>query len=323
VPVAPTYASRDQLDAFAGWLNQKVLASDVSKSQIAGALGHDSIQQLNKFLRGDAVPMPATLRRICEIIGISWTEAFALVGFYGEILEILAKLSLLATQWLNEDNAEPRKPHLRHGVGRIGKLLVRQALKQEKFERRYTIGNWVEPPGLPPTEEHLQSVLPEHRDAFRAFYEEDAQDPQSIYCVVPKPMALAILIAVVGFPRRGDIFKSGTDRYAADLFTASLKLVEYAEETVKLYKLPPLLQLAEDALKDRTLEFELRRVVAAEYTVAWADAECSFYTHIARLAALEYFGVAGSSMDNITAESQLPQIRRATLPETSELLSFA
>ena len=50
----------------------------------------------------------------------------------------------------------------------------------------------------------------------------------------------------------------------------------------------------------------LRRVIAAEYVVRWADQECEFYTHIVRLAALEYFGVAGSSMDNLTPEMHLP-----------------
>ena len=55
-------------------------------------------------------------------------------------------------------------------------------------------------------------------------------------------------------------------------------------------------------------------MIAAEYVVKWADQECEIYTHIERLAALEYFGVAGSSMDNLTPEMQLPHIRPATLP---------
>ena len=42
-----------------------------------------------------------------------------------------------------------------------------------------------------------------------------------MWCYVPKPLGLAILIAVAGFARRGDIYKSGADRYAADIFAAS------------------------------------------------------------------------------------------------------
>jgi hypothetical protein len=320
MPVPPTYASPDQLEAFAAWLSEKVANSTVSKTRIAAAMGHDTTQQLNRILRGEITPMPPTLRTICERIGASWTEAFALAGFYGEILDVLAMLSLLADRWLNEDKAHPRKSHLRRGVAQIDSMPSWKAMEEPQYARRYMVGSWTEPPDPPPTEEYLANVIPEHREALRQSYEEASREPRKICCYLPKPMALAILIAVVGFPRRGDIYKSGVDRYAADVFAASTKLVELAEDTVGPYNLPPLLQRAEDALKDRTLPFELRRVVAAEYTVKWADTECEFYTHIARLATLEYFGVAGSSMDTVTAEIQLPQIRRAALPEISELL---
>ena len=191
---------------------------------------------------------------------------------------------------MNEDEAQPRSPHLRRGVTRIGKLPIWEAVEQPEYARRYTVGSWTQSPGRPPREPDFENIAPEHRETFKQFYENESMEPQTVRCFVPRPMALAILIAVVGFPRRGDIYKSGADRYAADIFAASTNLIELAEQTVGSYKLPPLLQRAEDALKDKALPFELRRVVAAEYTVKWADTECEFYTHIARLAALEFFG---------------------------------
>jgi transcriptional regulator with XRE-family HTH domain len=313
----------DQRHFFTKWLNEVVAASEVSKTKIAAALGHDTTQQLNKILRGEIMPMPETLRKICDRIGVPWTMGYANAGYYGEILEILALLSLLAKRWLEEDGATPHPPRFRQGVLQIGEQPIWEALKEPRFARRYTAGSWIEQPPHPPPESDLEKFEPEHREMFKRFCEEEAREPRTVWCFVPKPLGLAILIAVAGFTRRGDIYKSGADRYAADIFAASTKLIELAEQQVRSYKLPPLLQRAEDALKDRELPFELRRVIAAEYTVKWADQECEFYTHIARLAALEYFGVAGSSMDNLTPEMDLPHLRPANLPEISDFLIFA
>jgi hypothetical protein len=319
VPIAPSYVARDQRQFFTQWLNDVVAASPMSKSQIAAALGHDTTQQLNKFLRGTVLPMPETLRTICDCIGVPWTMAYAHAGYYGEILGILALLSLLASKWLKEDGAQPDRANFRRGVVRIGELSIWEAMQQPRTAARYTVGSWVEKPPLPPSEEDLEKFEPEHRENFRRFYKAESKQPRVVSCFVPKPLGLAILIAVAGFSRRGDIYKSGTDRYAADIFASSTKLIELAERTVdRSYTLPPLLRRAENVLKDRKLPFELRRVIAAEYVVSWADAESEFYTHIVRLAALEYFGVAGSSMDNLTPEMQLPHIRPATLPPISE-----
>lgn len=324
MPIAPSYAAPDQRRFFVAWLNEVVANSKVSKTKIAAAMGHDTTQQLNKILRGEIMPMPETLRTICDRIDVPWTMGYANAGYYGEILSILALLSLLSDQWLEEDGAQPRRPRFGHGVLHIGEQPVWEAVEQPRFATRYTAGSWIEQPPLPPSESDFERIAPEHRDAFKRFYEEESREPRTTWCFVPKPLGLAILIAVAGFPRRGDIYKSGADRYAADIFAASTSLIELAEERVRSsYTLPALLQRAEDALKDSALPFELRRVIAAEYTVKWADQECGFYTHIARLAALEYFGVAGSSMDNLTPETQLPQIRAARLPEISEFLTFS
>ena len=322
MPVPPTYVAPDQRRFFTAWLNDVVANSKVSKLKIAAALGHDTTQQLNKFLRGEALPMPETLRKICECIGVPWTMAYANAGYYGEILNILALLSLLSDRWLEEDNAQPRRPRFRHGVLHVGELPIWEAIQQPRFALRYTAGSWIQQPPLPPSEADWENIAPEHREAFKTLYEQESKEPRPVWCCVPKPLGLAILIAVAGFPRRGDIYKSGADRYAADIFATSTKLIENAEQRVRSYKLPPLLQRAEDTLKDRALPFELRRIIAAEYTVKWADQECELYTHIVRLGALEYFGVAGSTIDNLTLEMQLPHLRPAKLPEISEFLSF-
>ena len=277
MPVPPSYVAPDQRHFFTQWLNEVVGASKVSKSELAAALGHDTTQQINKFLRGTAMPMPDTLRKICDRIAVPWTMAYAHAGYYGEILGILALLSLLADKWLKEDDAQPDRARFYHGVMRIAGMPVWEAMQQPRFAARYTAGSWVEQPPLPPSEEDLEKFDPEHRENFKRFYEQESKEPRTVSCFVPKPLGLAILIAVAGFSRRGDIYKCGADRYAADIFAASTRLIELAEHAVaRSYTLPPLLHKAEDTLKDRALPFELRRVIAAEYVVKWADGSVSY-----------------------------------------------
>jgi hypothetical protein len=53
----------------------------------------------------------------------------------------------------------------------------------------------------------------------------------------------------------------------------------------------------------------------SEYTVAWASVQSALYTHTVRLGAMRRFGVAGSKESDPQLEEQLPDIRRAELPE--------
>lgn len=318
MPVPPSYAPQNQRAAFAQWLSARLEASRVSKSKVAAALGHDTIQQLNKFLRAEILPMPLTLRRICRVIGVPWTEAYANAGYYGEILGALARLARLARIWAQEDHADPLPPST-HGILRIGDTLAIEALAEQRYRKRYTIGSWEEAPMDPPPESDYEGASPEIAAIFKATYEHRSKHPTTVSVVVPKPLAVAILIAIAGFPRRGDIYKSGAKSYAANLFAGTVDLVNLAECTVPHeFHLPALLQSADNALKDSELPFGLRRIIAAEYTVQWADHQCNMYAHIARLATHDYFGVAGSSVDNLTPEYQLPQIRRAVLPDLTE-----
>jgi hypothetical protein len=144
--------------------------------------------------------------------------------------------------------------------------------------------------------------------------DDDGQQRQAY--VVPKPMAAAILVVTTGFPRRGDIWKQGVDVYPVYLFEAITPMAELALENASI-EFNENIHRADDALSDMRLSIDGRRVVAAEYMLAWADAICQGYTHYARLASLEYFGLAGVSIDKMTPEIQLPQIRRAQLPDVN------
>jgi len=273
------------------------------------------------------LPSPGTLRRICSALDVSWLEAFALAGYYHEVLEVLVALGELGKRWLAEDNAfrdeEEARSFRSIGVTQLDGKIVWDALNEERYAARYTVGRWEEGPFEPPPASDFEGMDPHVAALLKGQFERESQQPRLVHCVVPKPLAVAILIAVAGFPRRGDIYKDGAVAYAANLLSGATRLIEIAEASAgRRYVLPPFLRKADDVLKDRALMLDAKRVIAAEYIVAWADYECGRYTHIARLAAFEYFGEAGSSMKTITPYVQLPQLRRSELPDPAEFANL-
>jgi hypothetical protein len=307
MPRSPTYAQQYQLVAFREWLSAELAKRTVSKSRLAAALQYDSIQHVNKILRGTP-PMPATLYKLCVAAEIPWLAAFAMAGYYGEILSALARLERLSNAWRREDGVDPSlddEAQFRSiGAIRIGGQI---ALSDEAHRKRYHVGLW--------REDHLDVDTSELPEESRRTIEARLKRP--VVVVVPKPLAAAILISVTGFPRRGDIWKEGASNYAAHLLEKITPLIDFTPGGSRR-SLPPLLKAADDALRNRVVPLDARRVIASEYIVAWADSLCQPYTHFARLASFEYFGVAGSSWPRPSVEIQLPQLRRASLPAISE-----
>jgi transcriptional regulator with XRE-family HTH domain len=331
-PRAPSYAGLQQRAAFANWLQSLREERGVSRKQLARALwGTNSADTTTARIKRyetvvpDALgrpkrvmlPSPQTLRRICRELNVSWLTGFANAGYYHELLQVLAALVGLAWQWLDEDAAFAREGARQSfrsaGVTALGGQIVWEALQQPRYADRYIEGMITQAP-LPRAEPTVRpgNDIPEH---VLRLMEED-QGPRQWGYVVPKPMAVAVLVVTTGFPRRGDIWKKGVDMYAVHLFEAITPMAELALKSASV-ELKDNIQRADEALADLRLSIDGRRVVAAEYLLAWADAFCQGYTHYARLASLEYFGLAGVSIDKMTPEIQLPQIRRARLPDVS------
>jgi transcriptional regulator with XRE-family HTH domain len=263
------------------------------------------------------MPSPDTLRKISDALKMPWPSTFTFAGYYHEILEALAALAELGKRWLEEDGVVTDLPTALTfrsvGVHRLGEYTVWHALKNPYYQNRYipgTIRQDLRKSIESQTVGHSSEQVAESMQ--RALQRHDALFDRFSY-VVPKPMAVTILVIASGFPRRGDILKSGVDIYAVRLLEAATPLLEYAQRVAKV-KLSGGVRRADDVLRDVQLPIDGRRVVAAEHLISWADGICQGYTHYARLASMEYFGVAGSTIDNITPEYQLPQIRRARLP---------
>lgn len=331
-PRSPSYASLDQRAVFAAWLTQERERRGVSRKQLARKLWPTSsddatttriksYETVQHDERGRVVhvmlPSREVLRRICEVLDISWLSAFTSAGYYRDVLQALAALVTLGYRWLDRDLAFARdgaKMSFRSlGVTELDGRVVWDAMQELPFSARYISGSFLQLPAetqVVPETDVEGNPLPEIvRQAFA-----ETRAPREQHYVVPKPMAVAILVAASGFPRRGDVWKPGADMYAVHVLEAATPLVDHALRNTKLALSGHLLR-ADEALRDARLPLDSRRVVAAEHMIAWADDICQGYTHCARLASFDYFGVSGSSTDKITVEYMLPRIRRAALPD--------
>jgi hypothetical protein len=316
------------------WLGEQIARSGLTRKAIARQLWPDSADSATthpiklytevRIVNGKpqvSLPAPETLRKLCDLLGLAWPEAFALAGYYRELLQALADLADLGYEWIATDCKDDPIAEGFHfnGVHELGGMYLEEALERPEYTQRYVIGSWEEgpfedfdPPASP------EGDQPEQSDFFQAWLRTNATQARCVTAVVPKPLAIAILVAVTGFPRRGDLYKDGISAYAAGLLRNASWLIDAAAEQSKSRRLPPLLQLADDALRDKHLMLEVKRVIAAEYVVAWADKQCAVYTHVARLAALARFGIAGSSVSTQNGEEILPDIRRALLPNADD-----
>lgn len=283
--------AEERRDAGA-FLQALVEGSGRSKRSVLAAMGYEGgTNRLNSYFRGERLPAPETLRAICVAIGASYVEVVDRFGYYREIIGILADLVWFGARWLQE--AESR-----------GKPMD---------AKRYAFGSWLQPERqvvcvkLAPIEfspgETSSASVPSSLDCVDpSLSRETVIAPEHTTTTkVPKPIGLAIMLAVLAFPRRGDVYKKGARQYRERLAREAHHLVDAAEcgraETKAAGRprnLPSYLQRACHVLDDPHLAFDSKRPVAGEYVQAWADSLCKPFTDYARLAAFEFFGVAGS-----------------------------
>jgi transcriptional regulator with XRE-family HTH domain len=228
---APTYADEVQIRHFLEWFEDERKRTNTSKTQLAEALGRDGTAYVTKILQGRTLPTPSTLRRLCAVMSIPWFVAFARIGYYRSILLVLQGMVALGQKWCIEDATypTPSASTFRYaGVLRIGSEMVVDALSNPQYGKRYVVGAYREVP----------------------------EDVGIVSCVVPKPLAVAIFVACAGFPRRGDVYKDGLSRFAADLLTSASDLVNLADSGDDSQKPSGLLGDADNALKNQSMPFD-------------------------------------------------------------------
>lgn len=331
------------------WLEESIGLNKTQLLNRLGELGiTSSSNRLKSYFTGKRRLEPETLEAICEAGNLSYLEAVDRLGYYREVVRVLDDLVWLGAQWLEEDDARGGTlGALGEETSRLNSLRNTGVLywKNEpitwgqqmpwsdkpgfdpstlpEFTNRYVVGAWrvlehqntrVEHPPI--------EVVPGGTFSLTVPYTSDRIEPslrqQSLivpectrFVTLPKPIAIAILLALLAFPLRGDGYKEGAPEYrynlgnAADgLVRAAKKLRTEVRSAGRPKALHALLRRASDALDDRRIPFNYRRPVAAEYVVMWADAICDRFTRYARLAAFDFWGEAGGHSWTLTAVPQ-------------------
>jgi hypothetical protein len=345
-----------------------------------------SSNRLKSYFTGERRLEPETLEAICEAGKLSYLEAVDRLGYYREVVRVLDDLVWLGARWLEEDDARGGTlgPH-GDEASRLDSLRDTAVLywKNEPITWGHQLP-WRDKPGLDPrsvpefTNRYVVvSWLALERQAVRVKFAPievvpggtfsmtvpqalERVDPslpreavtvseQTVLKAVPKPIAVAILLAVLAFPLRGDGYKEGAPEYRFNLGKAADALVREAtklraevRQAGRPKNLHPRLQRACDALDDRGVPFNYRRPVAAEYVVTWADAICRDFSRYARLAAFDFWGEAGGRSWSTTVARlyvapgkaadvripapspfvQSPQQELADLPEIDTLTTY-
>ena len=346
----PTFLRPDEWPEAGAFLEQAFIASGLSKRSVLAAIHYEGgTNRLNSWFRGDPMATPETLARICPPLKLSYLETIDRFGYYRELLRIFDDLVQLGDRWRDEDQAfgqllrpSPDPKTLRdsgvvywhgrvitwgHEMAGVGPFDPRE---DPTFEKPYTVGEWREQ--MPQIPRNIPRIV---RDAVHA--------TRSTAVVVPKPTAIAIVLAVLAFSRRGDWQRQGADEYRIELARAADALVKASRvsRAGRPRYLHSLLQRAMDTLDDSSIPFNSRRPIAAEYIIAWAESICEPYTRFARLAAFDLWGEAGgrAPTDSVrvdarpgqttsvtitppTIYSQMPQLLEATLPEIEPLTTY-
>jgi hypothetical protein len=382
-----TFLDRAEWPEAGAWLEASVRQSGKSDQEIIAHMDLDrGPDRLRSYYRGERLPTPKTMRAICDAADLSYVEAVDRFGYYREIVRLFDDLVWLGAQWLEEDGARGgtlgrlgEEPSPLDSLRNTGVLYWkneaitwgRQMPWSDKpgldpsnfpeFTNRYTIGSWLELEHrnvrveLPPIDivpgGTFSLTVPQALDRVAPSLKQESLivPEHTLSVVVPKPIGIAILLATLAFPLRGDGYKEGAPEYRYDLGKAADGLVREATGLRTQLRavgrpkgLHPLLQRACDALDDRRIHFNYRRPVAAEYIVMWADAICDKFTHYARLAAFDFWGEAGGhswariavtqynalgaatvvAMPRPSAFAMLPQARLADLPEIDTLTTY-
>jgi hypothetical protein len=369
------------------WLAEAVGTSKAELLDRLAELGvTTSSNRLTSYFKGERLSEPATLEAICEAAALSYVEAVDRFGYYREIVRFFDDLVWLGAQWLEEDEARGGTVDASGGqISRLGSLRDTAVLHWRnepitwgrqmpwsdkpgldplnipEFTNRYIVGAWRELEHrnvrieFPPIEAvpggTFSLTVPQRLELVdTSLRRESLIVPEhTVFIVVPKPIGIALLLATLAFPLRGDGYKEGAPEYRYDLGKAADDIVRQARVLRRESRavgrpksLHPLLQRTCEALDDRSIPFNYRRAVAAEYVLAWSDTTCRRFTHFARLAAFDFWGEAGGHSWTTAVVPQynaygtarqireprpsifsmLPQTRLADLPEIHVLTTY-
>jgi transcriptional regulator with XRE-family HTH domain len=82
--------------AFARWLQSVIEDSGKAKTEFARAVGDESTERLNRYLKGGRLPTKEALRKIARAGGVPYVFACLHAGYFEELLPVITALALMA-----------------------------------------------------------------------------------------------------------------------------------------------------------------------------------------------------------------------------------
>jgi hypothetical protein len=258
------------------WLDQERERQGLSLRDVARALGpgYRNASRVGQYFSGRIVAGPDMLGRLAVAVNVSPIDAVWNARHYDAVLGYLHKLLRFGLAWAYKD---------RVAVDQGGAFFT---LQYEEI-------------GFPPDGD-LRIPPPSlaHRYHLATIY-----NAHGIFRVVslPKPMALAILLAVALFQRRGDDGRPETTPFYEQLSFITAKMIPLSEAA----HLPPHVGVgSQKPLKDAASVFDYRfygprrLVIVGEYVHSWCDFACKNYADYARLALYQRGGFLGQPQES-------------------------
>lgn len=262
------------------WLDDERKRRGLSRRHVAEQLGsgYRNATRVKQYFEQQIVAGPKILARLAVAVGISPIDALWNAGHHGAVLDYLDRLYRLGWSWAHAD---------------------RVAVHQDSgadFMLRYADAGFPEGGDLREPPPNLA-----HRYHLATVYNVEGQVFRTVS--LPKPMAVAILLAVALFPRRGDELYPASTPFCEQLSFIASSMIPAADTA----RVPPQVRSAfKKPLNDAEAVWKyrfygnMRLAVIAEYIHAWCDFVCRDYANYARLALYEqgaFIGVPGENED--------------------------
>ncbi len=229
-------------------------------------MGYLNASRVGDYFKLRIVPGPEIVRRLAVAIGVSAIEALWLGGHQAAVFDYFLTLHRLGWTWMHEDMVH---------LGSRG---------AEFFFQHWEPNVPDDLSGVPPKYAHRYNEASIYNQVgrFRAV-------------ALPKPSAIAILLAIGLFVRRGDRLRPGTREIVRELSliaTEMFSLAERANAPKSIdYKSP--FKQAEKVIPVGFTDRHTRLALVSEYVQDWCNVVCRGYADYARVALYEQGGFVG------------------------------
>lgn len=275
------------------WLDEERQRKGLSLRDVAQALGpgYRNATRVGQYFDQRIVAGPDLLQRLAIAVGVSPIDALWNAGHHDAVLDYLLRMYRLGWSWAHGDNVEV--------FPEDGAEFM---LQYEEIGFPAGGDLRIPPPSLA-DRYHLATV----RNSAGIFR----------HVSLPKPMAIAIMLAVVLFPRRGEKARPEATPFYEQLSVVAANMLPAAD----LARIPAQ---ADSAMK-RPLKAaaaiwkyrfygSMRLAVIGEYVQVWCDFVCRNYASYARLALYEHGAFIGEPAEG----EDIWEWQRTDMPSADE-----